>query len=202
MTKKQSTKNTATGKAEGSKTEKATILTPERLAQIEAEAEGFKLQTYEYATKAFTAAVAHFEKYHNNPLARSRLVVVYDEQNRRDFHLVVTLPDVLSEGTTSEVDAYGVVKDAEVIARTLEHPECSDAFKAAFEVIFTEHMGESEVSWTSPQVVRLALPLILLEQWSRASGSGMTPTDILVTLSSELVPDEVANEVRRSISKT
>src|ERR1700749_3999605 len=75
--KKQSTKKGGTkGKAEGGKQ----TVTAAQTVQIEAEAEAFKQAAHNYAMKAYTAAVAHFEKYHADPFALSRLAVVYEEQ--------------------------------------------------------------------------------------------------------------------------
>lgn len=52
------------------------------------------------------------------------------------------------------------MKDAELLARTLEHPGCTEAFSKAFGTIFTEHILDgSDVSWTTPAVVRVMLSL-------------------------------------------
>lgn len=153
----------------------------------------------DYAQTAYNAAVKHYYANKDDAFALSRLAVVYGERKPGDFHMVVTLPDVLT-GHVNESEAREAVKDAELLARTLEHPDCPDAFKTAFGSIFTEHILDgSDVSYTTPTIVRLMLPLALLERWSVADASGMTETAILITLSSELVGDAVDVDVRKSL---
>lgn len=171
------------------------------LSDEEKEAEQFKADALRYAQKAYTAALNHFEKFHANPLALSRLAVVYGDEKPGDLHIIVTLPGVINKAV-SEAEAYEAVKDAELLARTLEHPDCPEAFKSAFGAIYTEHILDgSEVDWTTPAAVRVMLPLALLRQWEYHDGSGITPTDILVTLSSSsvLVGDELSEAVRASL---
>jgi hypothetical protein len=192
MTKKQSTKKGGKkGKAAGSKGK----LTAEQKAQ----AEQFKKNAVAYAKTAYDAALAHYEANQGNPFTLSRLAVVYEESKPGDLHMVVTLPNVVNKAT-SEAEARQLVKDAELIARTLEHEGCTEAFEKACEVIYTEHILQgSDVSWTTPAVLRVMLPLALLNQWREHDGSGVPPLEIIQTLSCELVPDEVDREVRASL---
>jgi hypothetical protein len=172
---------------------------PELVIPAEAEADAFKARAVAYARSAFDAALGHFESHHADPFALSRLAVVYGETKPGDVHMVVTLPGAVNKNVT-EAEAYEAVKDAELLARTLEHEGCGEAFTKAFGVIYTEHILDgSDVSWTTPTVVRVMLPLLLLEQWSRHDGAGLTPRDILITLSNELVSEEVATAVRASL---
>lgn len=203
MTKKQSTKKGSTkGKAEGiKKSTKGTqpsTLTHEQLQQIETEAEGFKLKAHEYATKAYTAAVDHFERHHADPFALSRLAVVYDEQQPGDFQMVVTLPGVLRDRSISDEDIQNYVRDAERIARTLEDPECSEAYRKAFASIYTDHLlNISEVNWEHPAAVRLMIPLVMLYLWSNRPADADTALSILsITLRDALNSDEVGERSR------
>jgi hypothetical protein len=197
MTKKQSTKKTGRkGKAGGSKRK----LTAEQTAQIEAEAEAFKQKAHDYATKAYTAGVDHFVKYHADPFALSRLAVVYEEWKPGDVHMVVTLPGVADGKIITAEQAREAINDAELLARTLEHEGCTEAFKKAFGAIFTEHILDgSDVSWTTPAVMRVMLPLALFNFWKEHNGSADESVDILKTLSCELVSDEVDRDVRASL---
>lgn len=199
-TKKNSTKRPAKGKAEGSKGKKAAALTPEQLEQIEAEAEAFKLQAHEYATKAYTAAVAHFEKYHNNPFALSRLAVVYDEQQPGDFNIVVTLPGSKRDKAISDGALHKWLSWVEIFCRTLEHPNCSDAFRSVFGAVFTDNILDgSSVSWTTPAVVRVMLPLALMEMVRGAWGEPEQWIAVFETLREELNDDVTAEEVSASV---
>lgn len=175
------------------------IVTPPHLS--EAEAEEFKRRAHVYAQRAYDTALGYFESYNNDPLALSRLPVVYDAAQPGDFHMVVTLTGVVNEAV-SGAEAREAVADAELLARTLEHPKCTEAFTDALGAILTEHIFDgSDVSWTTPAVLRIALPLALLIQRKHRDAKGMTPTEILVTLSDTLVSREVAEEVRRSLGK-
>jgi hypothetical protein len=192
--KKISTKKAAKGKAEGNKPK----LTPEQKAEIDAKAEAFKVASVAYAKTAYDAALAHFAATEGDPFTRSRLAVVYEETNEGDVHMVVTLPGFMRDSAVRDEDVRGWIHDAELLARTLEHPKCTEAFKDAFGAIYTEHMLDgSGISWTTPEVVRVMLPLVML------AGSGTnhvcddsTAFDILKTLSSELIDDHAGEQVR------
>ena len=208
MTKKKvTTKRPAKGKAEGSKKSmkgaQPSTLTPEQFQQIEAEAEGFRLKVHEYATKAYMTAVEHFERHHADPFALSRLAVVYGEQQPGDFNMVVTLPGVMDGKVITEAQARKAISDAEVLARTLEHDGCTDAFRTVCSAILAEHViSESDVDWfMSPQAVRVMLPLTLFSLWREHNGAVDEPANILLTLSNELVSDETATAVRAALGK-
>lgn len=197
MTKKQSTRKGSTkGRAEGGKQK----VTAEQAAQIEAEAEGFKQAAHDYATKAYTAALAHFEANQSNPFALSRLGVVYGEQALGDFNLVVTLPGSERDRAVTDALLRRWCAQVEMLCRTLEHPHCSDAFRGAFGAIFTDHVLDGGgASWTTPAVVRVMLPLALLEMSSCADGDPDQMIGILATLREELNDDATAEEVRAAV---
>jgi hypothetical protein len=195
MTKKKTTTKGGTkGKAEGSKPE----LTPVQTAEIATKAEAFKQAAHNYAHKAYSAALDHYTATERDPFARSRLAIVYGETQEDDFHMVVTLPGVLRDRAADDDTVRGWIRDAELLARTLEHPACTEAFRTAFGAVYTDHMLDgSGIRWTTPEVLRVMLPLVML------AGSGTnhvcddaTTLDILKTLSSELIPDEAGEEVR------
>jgi hypothetical protein len=194
-TKKSARKSTpAKGNAEGSTGK----LTPEQKRKIEADAESFKTEAHDYATKAYNAALAHFEAYHNNPFALSRLAIAFGETQPGDIHMVVTLPGRMRDSAVSDEDVYGWMSDAELLARTLEHPECTEAFKTAFGAIYTEHMlDESDITWTSPETLRVMLPLVMIAGTRTGHVcDDMAALGILKTLSSELMSDQAGDEVR------
>jgi hypothetical protein len=194
--KGRATKTTSATKGKGGGSKKK--LTQEQEQQIEADAESFKADAIAYAKTAYAAALAHFEKHSADPFARSRLAVVFGETHPGDVHMVVTLPGRMRDSAVGDEDVHRWIHDAELLARTLEHPECTEAFKSAFGAIYTEHMLDgSGISWTSPEVLRVMLPLVML------AGSGTnhvcddhTALDILKTLSSELMSDQAGDEVR------
>lgn len=191
-TNKQSTKKGAKKGSVGSK---------RKAAQIDAEAEAFKREAVAYAKRAYDAALAHYEKHHAQPFILSRLAVVYDEQRPGDFHLVVTLPGVMRDSHVDDNLLGRWITDTEILTRALEHPKCSKAFAGAFGAVFTDEMLDSSgISWTTPEVVRVMLPLVML------AGSGTnhvcdddTALRILLLLCEELNDDETYEEVRASV---
>ena len=195
---KSTKKGSKKGKAEGSKRK----LTAEQTAQIEAEAEAFKQRAHDYAQKAYMAAVDHFEKHHGDPFSLSRLAVVYGEPKPGDVHMVVTLPGIMRDRAVSDEEVRGWIRDAELLARTFEHPECSEAFRTAFCSIFDAGLrSESGLSFETPEVLRVALPLLMLD----ASGTNHVCESIYTLrlfklLSSDLNSDKVDAEVRASLS--
>jgi hypothetical protein len=195
MTRKQSTKKgSARGKAPGIKNQ----LTPAQTAEIEAEAETFKQAAHDYATKAYSAALAHFEQYHDDPFALSRLPVVYGETKPGDFHMVVTLSGERRDRATSDEDIRRWIADAEMIARTLEDQECSEAYRKAFSGIYTDHLlGISRVDWETPAAVRVLLPLAMIDLSGNRPADADTTQEILaITLRSALLSDEVSERTR------
>lgn len=165
------------------------------------DAEQFKADAVAYAKKAYDDALAHYEANHNHPPALSRLAVVYDETEPEDFHVVVTLPGYLRDSSVDDEQLRKWVTDADLLARTLEHPECSEAFRKAFGSIFTEHILDgSDISWTTSAIVRVTLPLALVaSSGSNHTCDDRTTLDVLVTLSSDLVSNEVARDVRAAL---
>jgi hypothetical protein len=116
--------------------------------------------------------------------------------------MVVTLPGKTRWDGVSDEDLRGWVKDAELLARTLDHPECTEAFRTAFAAIYTEHLVSiSGVSWTTPAVMRVMLPLVMADLWGNRPADADTARDILITLSSELVSDEASEGVRKSLGR-
>lgn len=161
----------------------------------------FKARAHDYAQKAYDAALAHFETNHKDPFALSRLAIVFDETDPKDVHIVVTLPGAWRASHVEDADVRDWIKTAELIARTLEHPDCPDALKKAIGTIYTEEMLDgADVDWMSPEVLRVQLPLVMLS----GSGTNHVCDDdkalrILTLLSSELVSDETDRDVRASL---
>ncbi|MDT5268306.1 MAG: hypothetical protein QOH49_492 [Acidobacteriota bacterium] len=167
---------------------------------VGAESDSARAAAHVYAQRAYDAARDHYHAHQGDMFALSRLAVVYEESKPGDVHMVVTLPGVVDVKTINEAQAREAIKDAELLARTLEHEGCPDAFKTAFGAIFAEHILDgSDVSWTTPEVVRVMLPLTLFKLWKEHDGSADEPVDIPLTLSSELVSDEVDRDVRASL---
>jgi hypothetical protein len=156
---------------------------------------------HDYAQKAYNAALAHFYANQGDPFALSRLAVVYDEQKPGDVHMVFTLPGELRDGGVSDEEVHGWIRDGELFARTLDHDRCPEAFATALGAVFTETMIDGlNLSLTTPEVLRVAFPLAMLYATgsSRESRNGAA-RDILILLCSELVSDEVQNEVRKPL---
>lgn len=95
------------------------------------------------------------------------------------------------------------MNDAELLARTLQHPDSGEAFREAFGSIFTEHLLEgSGVSWTTPAVVRVMLPLVMLEAAEcekHVETEAEKALDILKTLASNIVDDETGEAIRAGL---
>lgn len=190
----------ASDKKSGTKGKAAPKLTPEQKAQIEAEAEAFRQAAHDYASKAYTAALAHYEANHRNPFALSRLAVVYEESKPGDFHMVVTLPGSEREKAITDADLHKWLARVEMLCRTLEHPDCSDHFRRAFGAVFTDDiLSDGDVSWTTPTVVRVMLPLALMEMTRLADASPQQFLSIFETLRETLNDDATAEEVRASV---
>lgn len=163
-------------------------------------AEQFKRDAVAYAKTAYDAALAHYEANHNNPFTLSRLAVVYDEPKPGDFHTVVTLPGSERDDAISDADLRKWSSRVEMLCRTLEHPDCSEAFRLAFGAIFTDDILDgSNVSWTTPTVVRVTLPLALMEMTRCADGSPEAFLGIFETLRETLNDDATAEEARASV---
>jgi hypothetical protein len=152
----------------------------------------------DYARKAYDAALAHYHAHQGDPFALSRLAVVYGEQRPGDFHLVVTLPGHMRDSSIRDEDIQNYVAAAERIARTLEDPECSEAYRKAFASIYTVHLLQiSAVDWEHPTAARVLLPLVMLDLWGNRPADADTALDILsVTLRDALNGDEVCERNR------
>jgi hypothetical protein len=163
----------------------------------------FDAGAMDYAFKAYAAALEHYHAHHADPLALSRLAVVYDETRPGDFHMVVTLPGKGRDRAVSDKALRGWLRDVKMICRTLEHPDCPAAFAHTFGAVFTDNiLGESSVTWTDPTVVRVMLPLALNSIVRNASGEPEQLLAILLTMRDALTPDALAEEVRASVVKT
>lgn len=154
----------------------------------------------DYAQTAYRAALEHYYATERNPFARSRLAVVYEEPKPGDFNIVVTLPGSLRGEDVRDADLYKWLARVEMLCRTLEHPNCSDAFRGVFGAVFTDNiLSDSAVSWTTPPVVRVMLPLALLEMVRHCNGDPDQTIAIFETLREQLNDDETAEEVRASV---
>lgn len=169
-------------------------------AQIEAEAEAFKREAIEYARKAYDAALDHYHANQANPFALSRLAVVYEEQEPGAFNMVITLPGWMRDRAISDDSLHKWLARVEMLCRTLEHPNCSDAFRSAFGAVFTEDiLDSSQVTWTTPTVVRVMLPLALMEMVRNCDGVPEQFLAIFETLREALNDTATAEEVRASV---
>lgn len=146
-----------------------------------------------YVRTAYDAALSHYHAHKRDPFALSRLAVVYGEQQLVDFHMVVTLPGRGRWEGVGEDDIRDSVRDAESIARTLEDPECSEAYRKAFSSIFTDHLlNISGVKWEHPAIVRVLFPLIMIDLWGNRPADADTAREIIsITLREALISEEV-----------
>lgn len=188
--KKTTTKGDTKGKAEGSKGKKQAA--PEPSAEAVA-----------YAQQAYTAALAHYAATEGDNAARSLLAVNYDTSDPKALAIAVRVPGWMrSEHTDEEVRE--VLRDVEMIARTLEHEDCSEAFKSAFGAIYTDHMIDgSRIGWTTPEVLRVQLPLVVFDMYRNGRPANAdTARQILLTLREELNKDEVAESARAAVNQS
>ena len=77
------------------------------------------MAAHDYASKAYTTALAHYEANQGNPFALSRLAVVYEEQEPGDTNIVITLPGWMRDRAVSDEDVRGWIRDGELFASTL-----------------------------------------------------------------------------------
>lgn len=142
------------------------------------------------AQRAYTAAVINFfaEAERPRPFGRSLLVVDFERDDPEAVALAVRVPG--SFAGDCQLRALDFIKwadDAEYIGRILEHPDCPDSLKEAFTVIYTDLINESRVSWTTPAVLRVQLPLVLLDYYRRGKpAEADTTLAILFNLCAEL----------------
>jgi hypothetical protein len=158
----------------------------------------FDEKAVDYAFVAYSKALDHYHANQSDSFALSRLAVVYEEQQPGDFNMVVTLPGRERWEGVSDEDIRGWIKDAERVARTLEDTECSEAYRNAFGSIFTTHLIEiSDVGWTNPTIVRVLLPLAMIDLWGNRPADADTAREILsITLRDALNSDEVCERTR------
>ena len=158
----------------------------------------FDEKAVDYAFTAYSTALEHYYEHQGDSFALSRLAVVYDEQQPGDFNMVVTLPGHMRDRAVTDEELRGVIIDAERIARTLEDPDCSEAYRKAFGSIFTDHLfNVSNVGMEHPTAVRVLLPLLILDLWRSRPANADTTLEILsITLRDTLNSDEVSERTR------
>ena len=158
----------------------------------------FDEKAVEYAFTAYSAALKHYYANQGDPFALSRLAVVYAEQEPGDFNMVVTLPGRTRWEGDGDGDIRDFVKAAARIARTLEDPECSEAYRKAFGSVYTEHLlNISAVHWEHPTAVRVLIPLLMIDLWGNRPADADTALEILsMTLRDALNSDEVCERTR------
>lgn len=158
----------------------------------------FDEKAVDYAFTAYSTALEHYYKHQGDSFALSRLAVVYGEQQPSDFHLVITLPGHMRDRAVTDEELRGVIIDAERVARTLEDPECSEAYRKAFGSIYTDHLfNVSNVDMEHPAVVRVLLPLLMLDLWRSRPANAETTLEILsITLRDTLNSFEVSERTR------
>lgn len=165
-------------------------LTPEQTAQIEAEVAALKDKAHGYATKAYSVALSHFYATEGRAhrFARSLLVIDYERDDPEAVALAVRVPESFAHNDQVDAATFrGWRESAEFIARVLEQPGCPDPLKEAVSIIYTDLMNESKVSWTAPEVMRLQLPLILLDFYNTGKpAEADTTREILVSLCQEM----------------
>lgn len=171
--KKQSTKKAATGKAADNNREG----TPDKTA-------------LDYAQKAYKAALAHYEKTEGkaNRFERELLVVDYDRDDPEAVALAVRVPGSFKDNCQLDAETFREwCRDTEFIVRVLAHANCPVALTQAIGVIYTDLLDDSDVTWTTPEVMRVMLPLALLNHYRNGKpGEADTTREILLTLCQEL----------------
>jgi hypothetical protein len=184
MTRKQSTrKGGMKGKTEGKG----------RKAEESAEAVA-------YAQRAYNAALDHYHKTEGDPAARSLLAVNFDDTDPQALALAVRVPYWMRQEHTDE-EAARVVRDVELLARTLEDPDCSDEFERAFGAVYAEHLlDRCGIDFTTPEVLRVQLPLVIFAMYRAGRPANAdTGLAILLTLRETLNKEEVAERARKAV---
>ena len=109
--------------------------------------------------------------------------------------MVVTL--ARKESATAERHVREYIEDAEVIARTLEDPGCSEEYRRAFGAVFADLCELSRVDWTDPAAMRYLFPLILCDLDGNTPAQGDFAHQLLtMTLREALNSDEVCERTR------
>jgi hypothetical protein len=119
------------------------------------------------ASRAYSATLAKFEATEGKPhrFRRSLLVIDYERED----------PEAVAFADNCRLDAADFLRwaeHAEFNARVLEHRDCSKELREAVEVIYTDLMNDSKVTWTTPEVMRVQLPLILLDYYNKRVRAG------------------------------
>lgn len=90
-------------------------------------------------------------------------------------------------------------KDAEIYARLLENPKTPEAFRKAFDSLFTECLfSYSGVSLIDPPLLRFLLPMVME---SLNAEYGNTMLESLLHVREALVPDEIITETLAGVHK-
>lgn len=117
-----------------------------------------------YAQTVYRAALDYYDQNRADPFRLRRFPFVYGETDPADVHIVVTLPRAIREHATDARTVADWINAAETIALTLEDPECNGAFTDAVGALVAEHLIESSgLGWATPTVLRVLLPLALVE---------------------------------------
>jgi hypothetical protein len=153
-----------------------------------------------YAKRAYEAALDHYHKTEGDPAARSLLAVNFDDSDPRALAIAVRVPYWMRQEHTDE-EAARVVRDVELLARTLEDKECSAEFARAFGAVYTDHLLDGcGVDYTTPEVLRVLLPLVVFTQYREGRPADAdTALSILLTLRETLNKDEVAERARAAV---
>ncbi|HEX7318653.1 MAG TPA: hypothetical protein VF297_32390 [Pyrinomonadaceae bacterium] len=174
MNRKQSTKKGGTkGKAEGSKKK----LTRAQRARIEAEAEAFKQAAHDYATKAYTAALAHFAATKGK---EPGVFVCYQPW----------------ETGVAEFEQYQ--QDGRFFAAILADPACPEGFRRLFDAVWSDNLlGSITGQLGGPYLLPLVYPIVRdAMDASNLCGTAEGIYDTLIKAVEVLVPDEVADRAR------
>jgi hypothetical protein len=151
-----------------------------------------------YGQTAYRRALAHFDATEGkaNRFTRSLLVIDYDRDDPEAVALAVRIPGSFKDDCQLEAETLREWSaDVEFIARILEHPGCPEPLAQAVGAIYTEMLDGGNVSWMTPAVMRVMLPLVLLDYYRRGMpAEADTTREIFLTLCQELggkVRDEV-----------
>jgi hypothetical protein len=118
----------------------------------------------DYAQTVYGAALDYYDTNRADPFRLRRFPFVYGEADPADVHIVVTLPRAIRHAVADARMVAGWIDAAETIALTLEDPECNGAFTDAVGALVAEHLLESSgLGWATPAVLRVLLPLALIE---------------------------------------
>ena len=176
---------------------RGTSTSPHATAEQKAEAKR-AASRLAYGQTAYRRALAHFDVTEGKPnrFSRSLLVIDYDRDDPEAVALAVRIPGSFKDDSQLEAETFREwCADVEFIARILEHPDCPEPLTRAVGAIYTEMLDGGNVTWTTPDVMRVTLPLVLLDYYRRGMPAEADCTrEIFLTLCQELggkVRDEV-----------